>query len=137
MSKETRLCFLHIGAALGLGLLLYLFLRQNTYLHTILETVLHCEVPNIRCRTAHLRFAANWLGDFLWGYALCFALYRILSLFHHRLLGAVLAASALGVLLECLQKAQIISGTFDLLDILAEAAAAVLAAIIIKRSLSS
>ncbi len=135
MSKETRLCLLHIATALGLGLLLYLFLRQNTYLHTLLETVLHFEIPNIQRRTSYLRFAANWLGDFFWAYALCFALYRFLSPFQHRLLFAVLAASALGALLEYLQKAQILSGTFDPMDILAESVAAVFAAIIIKRSL--
>lgn len=137
MSKETRVCLLHIGVALSAGLLLYLLLRQNTYLHTILEAVFHFEFPNIRCRSALLQFAANWLGDFLWAYALCFALYRILSPFRRRLLLAVLSTTALGMLLEYLQKVQIISGTFDFLDIFAEAAAAVLAAIILKRSLSS
>lgn len=135
MSKETRLCLLHAVTALGLGLLLYLFLRQNTYLHTLLETVWHFEVPNILYRSSYLQFAANRLGDFLWAYALCFALYRLLSPFQHRLLFAVLAANALGALLEYLQKVQILSGTFDPLDILAESIAAVFAAIIIKRRL--
>lgn len=135
MSKETRLCLFHAVTALGLGLLLYLFLRQGTYLHTLSETVLHFEVPDILSRSSYLQFAANWLGDFLWAYALCFALYRLLSPFQHRMLFAILATSALGTLLEFLQKVQILSGTFDPLDILAESIAAVFAAIIIKRSL--
>lgn len=137
MSKETRICLWHSGIALGLGLFLYLFLRQNTYLHIILETIFHFRFPIVDDHAAHLQFAANWLGDFLWAYALCFALYRMLSPFRNRLLFAALTTSALGTLLEILQKAQIISGTFDPLDILAEATAAVLAANIIKRSLSS
>lgn len=137
MSKETRVCLWHSGIALGLGLFLYLFLRQKTYLHTILEATFRFQLPIVLHYAAPLQFAANWLGDFLWAYALCFALYRMLSPFRNRLLFAVLTTSALGTLLEILQKVQIINGTFDPLDILAEAAAAVLAAIIIKRSLSS
>ena len=131
MSKETRLCLLHSVTALGLGLLLYVFLRQNTYLHTLLEAVFRLDIPIPQYSAAHLQFVANWLGD-----ALCFALYRLLSPFPRRLLLAALAVIVLGAVLECLQKLKILSGTFDPLDIFTESVAAGLAAIIIKRSLS-
>ncbi len=135
MSKETRLCLLHSVTALGLGLLLYVFLRQNTYLHTLLETVFRLDIPIPQYSASHLQFVANWLGDFLWAYALCFALYRLLSPFPRRLLLAALAVIVLGAVLECLQKLKILSGTFDPLDIFTESVAAGLAAIIIKRRL--
>lgn len=124
MSRTTKFCLAHSAVALVLGLLFYLFTRQHTYLHAILQI---SGTPQLR-----IGALAGWLGDFLWSYALCFALYPIWRE-KKGILIAVIGTLALGVLLEILQKAHVIRGTFDLLDIFAEAVAAFTAAIIIKK----
>lgn len=126
MSQTTKLCLAHSAVALGLGLLFYLFTRQHTYLHAILHI---SDAPLLR-----IGAVTDWLGDFLWSYALCFALYPIWRE-KKGLHIAVIGTLTLGALLEILQKAHVIRGTFDLLDIFAEAAAGFTAAIIIKRSI--
>lgn len=134
MTKETRVYLLNISIALCIGLLLYLTTPQNTYIHTATESIFHRPFPTFRYDPVCMQLVRNWLGDFLWAYALCFALYRVLSPFRYTALLSTLGTVMLGSLLEFLQKAQMISGTFDYLDIIAETAAAILAMLIIKRS---
>lgn len=104
------------------------FLRRDTYLHAILG------IQGAVWSTGAV--IGGYLGDFLWSYALFFAVYWIWQDSGKRVTIALLTTIALGSVLELLQKIGIISGTFDIWDIFTEAVAALTAAIIItiKRS---
>ena len=74
----------------------------------------------------------NYIPDMLWGYSLVFAVYMIIdnNAASMRMLIYVLVFS---IFLELLQLLPTVPGTFDLLDMLVEGVAEILAVIIIKK----
>ena len=74
----------------------------------------------------------NFIPDMLWGYSLVFAVYMIIdnNAASMRMLIYVLVFSTF---LELLQLLPTVPGTFDLLDMLVEGVAEILAVIIIKK----
>lgn len=69
-------------------------------------------------------FLRNYAGDMLWAYALFITIAWITGDASERKL---LECVIFEVILECLQKSDIIAGTFDVYDILAEALATFMA----------
>ncbi len=114
---------------LCLGLAIYIFMKSGTYINTFLEFDFHYNP-----KTIVGVFIVNWFCDFLWSYALVFALYFVLSPFKKRLLLSCLLSVVLGHILEILQYANILSGTFDWWDIAIELIAVIMAMTIINKT---
>jgi hypothetical protein len=90
---------------------------------------------HITCMWANpivLRFVRNYMLDILWGYALVFALYFALGNNTAELWKIFIIAIAFSAAMETLQLTPIISGTFDVFDIMAEFFAETVAVFIIK-----
>lgn len=133
-NRRTAICLCNIAAALLAGALFYIFFRKGTYLHSFLQICFHTQPPFIRVDSPILAAICNHFGDFTWAYALCCALLMIFASGKYSAQLAVLSTTALGAGLELLQRTKIVSGTFDIADILAELSAALLAVIMIQRS---
>ena len=109
IKKLQRLYLTHAAVALSVGGIIYLLLRENTYLNDLfniygpLGSYVDCKIVNI------LRF---YIVDALWGYALVFSLATVL----HPIFAAICSA-VWGILWEFLQLKGVVSGTFDVFDI--------------------
>ena len=109
------------------GLAIYFFMKSGTFINTFSGIDFHY-VP----KTVLGLFIVNWFCDFLWAYALVFAVYTVLSPFKSKLLFSCVISVLLGLILEIMQGVNILSGTFDWWDIIIEFVAIVTATIILK-----
>lgn len=109
------------------GLAIYIFMKSGTFINTFSGVDFHY-IP----KTVFGLFIVNWFCDFLWAYALVFALYTVLSPFKSKLLFSCVISALLGLILEIMQGVNILSGTFDWWDIIIEFVAIVTATIILK-----
>ena len=119
----TILAYYLLNCALPIlfGTLIYIFFRQNTYIHKILG---YC--PQNIPSSKPIDFIRFYLPDALWAYSLTFALSFFL-----REMGSGCIAFGWGVLWELFQRYSIVPGTFDIVDILMYLAASCLAVMII------
>ena len=120
--------FSNIFLPLLTGLFIYLFVNKRAYISTIINIPLKINVKGLAGV-----FVKCWLCDMLWSYALTAALYLVLIPFRYRLILSATASFIVGVFLEGLQYFNIISGTFDVLDIIFELTAVLIAVYVIKR----
>lgn len=118
---------------LVLGLFVYLFIQKDTQIWRFFNMLFGVSFEAIVWDGFTYTFVVCWLCDILWSYALVFSLWLALRSYKNAVFISVLLAFVMGVAFELLQLFGIISGTFDLYDIILELIAAVLAAIIIKR----
>lgn len=128
-NKRKRQLFLIFNAILPLfcGLMIYIFLKSGTYINSLI----HIDF-NYHFKTVLGFFIINWFCDFLWSYALVFALYFVLLPFKNNLLISCVLSAFLGILLEILQGMNLLSGTFDWWDIIIEITAVIIATLVIK-----
>ena len=132
MSNKTKKYFFLISNAfvpLLLGLAIYVFMKNGTYINSFLGVEF-----NYSPKTVLGIFIANWFCDFLWSYALVFALYLVLSPFKNNLIFSCVTSALLGLILELLQGTNILSGTFDWWDIIIEIVAVIIALLILKKT---
>ncbi len=80
-----------------------------------------------------IRFIRNYMPDILWAYALVFVLYFVLGNSAARVKTTLLIALVFSTVMEVMQLFPIIPGTFDVMDILAEAIAVIIAVFVIKK----
>lgn len=120
--------------SLFLGLIIYMFMRSGTNFHFLLPDAIRNFLYGISGAvpdnfiTDFLRF---WFVDFLWGVSLTFALISVTTQATKKKFISVSCVSfAAGVLFEFAQLFSLVSGTFDVLDILMYAAASLLCAVI-------
>lgn len=125
--RKNVIIILNSVIALKIGLLIYIFMKDDTYINTF--THIHF---NYSPETYFEIFIINWFCDFLWGYALTFALYYVLSPFSHRRILSLVLTVVFGAILECLQAFDIIPGTFDWWDIAIEIIAVLIATVVLK-----
>lgn len=111
------------------GLAIYIFMKSGTFINTLSGVDFHY-IP----KTVFGLFIVNWFCDFLWAYALVFALYIVLSPFKSKLLFSCVISVLLGLILEILQGVNILSGTFDWWDIIIEIVAVIIAMSIINKT---
>ncbi len=111
---KKRCCYLiRAVISLCLGLCIYLFFRQGTYIHKILTISNGFWLSEINFFWDSLvRYA---LPDFLWGYALSMMLYA-LWLPKKKIYLISYVSASLGVMWEILQLLSIAKGTFDIID---------------------
>ena len=132
MSNKTKKILFLISNAfvpLLLGLAIYVFMKNGTYINSFLGVEF-----NYSPKTVLGIFIANWFCDFLWSYALVFALYLVLSPFKNNLIFSCVTSALLGLILELLQGTNILSGTFDWWDIITEIVAVIIALLILKKT---
>lgn len=130
-NKKKILFILNIIIPLFVGLLIYVFLKQGTYINVFLKK--YGISPYIAV-SDNLLFSIvkNWLCDFLWAYSLLFSINFALKKVKNSILLSAAITLFLGIALELLQKIGLMGGIFDFLDIAAESCAVLLAIIIIK-----
>ena len=112
-------------SALFIGACIYLFFRENTYFHNIVDRVIplpHLKIKKSIC----VDFLRYYMVDALWAYSLVFSL----SIFINEKT-AFLLAIAFGLAWEILQALNFVKGTFDFFDILMYLTASVFAVLII------
>ncbi len=80
-----------------------------------------------------LQLMRYYMLDVFWAYALVFALYFAIGNNAARVKKAFVIAVLFSTVMEVIQLSPIIPGTFDVIDILVEAAAEIFAALIIKK----
>lgn len=76
-----------------------------------------------------------YLPDVLWGYSLIFALFFLFDRDNKGLSGVAATAICFSVIMECVQIVPTVPGTFDVVDIVMEIAAEMLALYVIKRTM--
>lgn len=121
--KKYTFLFLNIFVPLILGFGIYVFMKKGTYINTFLKTDFDYYPKSFLGE-----FIVNWFCDFLWAYALAFALYFALSPFCYKVLISSVLTLFLGITLEFLQKSDVLSGIFDWWDIVAEIASIIISA---------
>ncbi len=135
-STRTRYLFygLNIAIPLFLGLYIYLALRTDTYISIIINRFLPLPVvPSSYFSRGILAFLRNFASDMLWAYSLGYAVMLVLGYSRKNILLATFLCVGFEVLLEFFQKTGLFHGTFDVFDILIEAAIICLALFLIKK----
>ena len=132
MKKKFAFYLLNIGIPLVIGLEIYLFCYRTTYINSVFTQVFDFSLPYIYYDNAFHRFITCWACDMFWAYSLTFALYLCFKTFKRPLIIASVTSSLFAIFIELLQINGTINGTFDILDILTEIVAILLAITIIK-----
>lgn len=105
-----KCCLFHSVLSLSFGFAIYLFFRDNTYIHRIIGQYL--SIPFLGDFDFFgIHFFRYYLVDGLWAYSLTFAL----SAFINQRTAAVIS-SLFGIWYEFLQMLHIVNGTFDFID---------------------
>lgn len=117
-----------------IGLLIYIFLRQDTYIHQFLNEEIQVYLYKIAFNADKYRFVSflkYYIVDYLWGAALTFSLCSVAANPNIKSAIAVSCVSfVLGTEFEIAQYFSVINGTFDWLDICMYATASFLCAVI-------
>ena len=118
--SKNLICLLNCVITLVSGVLIYALLRENTYINNFID------FPNTKASSVLIDFLRFYLVDALWAYALTFAL----SIFINEIFSGIIS-TAFGTLWELSQLCRIVSGTFDILDIIMYLSASTIAVLII------
>lgn len=120
------------AVCLILGLLIYIFMRSETHFHFIIPEEIRSfllSISNAVPDNFFTDFIRFWFVDFLWGASLTFALISVSAeATKKKFILASCISFAAGVLFEFAQLFSLVSGTFDVLDIVMYAAASLLCA---------
>lgn len=114
------------------GYIIYIFLRGDTIISRFTENLIGIRFAHTVRNSFPVSVIKNWGCDFLWAFSFTSALLYFLRHGNRRFFPASAICIVCGTVLELMQKYNVLSGTFDVGDICAEAAAAVIAAITIK-----
>lgn len=134
MRKKHIFLLINIVFPLIIGLAIYLICYKSTYINTTFNEIFGFTPPYFYSDNTFYRFISCWACDILWAYSLTFGLYLCFKDFKNPLVISSVLAVSLAVIMEILQAYDLISGTFDIWDIILEITAIILAVIIIKRS---
>ena len=129
--KRALVLLLHATIALTLGLAVYLIFRPDAAIARVIYRLLGVETAHFRFAAGKMAFIRFYSADFLWSYALTFAL-NIVSIETPGKTGAMFALSIfIGCMVELLQGVGIIIGTYDPKDIMIQICAALIAETIV------
>jgi len=130
--KERLFYLLNICLPLTLGALIYLALRPDTYIAYYLRCLFNLPTMTLVCGGVY-KFLRNYSSDILWAYSLMFAVFVVSNRSAKRLILTAALCIVFEISIEMCQYIGIIKGTFDILDVIAEIIATVVAFIIIKK----
>ncbi len=123
IKKTSIFCLLNSFLSLIIGIIIYAFLRKQTYFHSIFNLQVSSCANIEHWLLDFLRF---YLTDALWAYSLTSALF----IFNSPKISIILSIS-FGILWEIGQFFHFLRGTGDFIDILMYITASIIAAIII------
>ena len=121
--KNTHFYLWNILGSLLLGLVIYLILRPQSYISQAIYSVFPCGIGNAANQNGGhilLRLLNNFGPDMLWAYAMTFTVMLILGDGKRKWIQCACICMALETGTELMQKAGLLSGTFDPLDIAVE-----------------
>ena len=129
--KRAKVLLLHTSVALVLGLIVYLIFRPDAGIARLIYRIPGLNAPNITFAEGNGIFLRHYLADFLWAYALTISL-NLISIETPGKMGAMFALSLfVGCIVELLQGAGILFGTYDPMDIVIQICAAIIAEAIV------
>lgn len=136
MKKSDHLYILsNIIIPLFIGALLYYIMSPDVLFVKAIDTIIGRDIHEALFTetTGVIRFLRFYGLDILWGYAFVFSLYYILGNNTASLKNIFIIALMFSISMEMLQLTHFANGTFDLLDIIFEFLAELLAVFIIKK----
>ena len=132
--KKKAFCIFNIIFPLLVGAVIYWFTSTDVIfveaVRSIWRMSIHTGIGNIGGGT--VRLVRYYMSDILWAYALVFALYLAVGSNAARVKTAFVIAVVFSAVMEVIQFSPVIPGTFDVIDILVEATAEAIAALIIN-----
>lgn len=138
MKKTKRIIFLVANLVLPLvvGSIIYYIVSPNTLFVVRVDQILFDgrHLITFDLSNSVFRFCRNYLLDMLWSYALVYALYLAHNNNTVRLLRVFLIAFGFSTVMEFLQLTSLAKGTFDIIDIIVEFLAELIAVFIIKKT---
>ncbi|WP_026522899.1 hypothetical protein [Butyrivibrio sp. VCB2001] len=133
--KKKTFCIFNIIFPLLVGAVIYWFTSTDVIFVEAVRSIwgmsIHIGIGNIDGGLAWL--VRYYMSDILWAYALVFALYLAVGSNAARVKTAFVIAVVFSTVMEVIQLSPVIPGTFDVIDILVEATAEAIAALIIKK----
>lgn len=126
ITKNHRgICLVISATALVAGLLIYILLREDTYLHVFANAFFN--IKPLRFDNYFADFLKYYFVDFLWSYSLSFLLTAVSSkITLKKIFLIAVVSSILGLFFELAQLFSIVNGVFDLCDVGMYVAASVL-----------
>ena len=121
---KKRIYVLNICIPLTIGFIFYLLVRPDTILSKSIYKLLHMS-PSLPLYELFVKnivgcILINYLCDFLWAYALSWALFFIKDLYNYSAVRTVLYCIGTDCTMELLQVLDCADGTFDFYDILVQ-----------------
>lgn len=114
------------------GIIYYVLSPDVVFVEHIDSIIGYKNHLSILCgQSIYVKLLRNYFLDMLWAYALVFALYFIICNSKNGLLKSFLIAFSFSTIIEVLQLTYLIGGTFDVLDIMLQILAEVIAVLII------
>lgn len=134
MNRKT-IMFLHIICPITAGALIYCLAAPNVMFIKITEDFMGWEahMRMLPPDSVLLRLIRNYLPDMMWGYSLVFALFRIIGNTAASIWKVFWVAFPFSAVMEMVQKASFVPGTFDVFDIAVEFLTEIIAACIIYK----
>ena len=130
---ENGFIILNVVIPLALGLLIYLAgSREIVFIKLISVSLGYSSNEDMITGSFAAPGLRYYLPDMLWGYSLVFALFFVSGKEQPALFPVCILAGVFAAVMESLQLISAVPGTFDLMDIVVEIAAGLLAVFIIK-----
>ena len=134
-TSKKQYWILNITIPILVGFSIYLLWTSDTYVSSMVRALLRHfglpEIPLLRLSGPAARFARNHLCDMCWSYALVFSIALIQGFTGKDVICTVWICSGFSAAMEIAQYLHIVSGTFDILDIVLEIIACIFAGMMI------
>lgn len=134
--KKYKIVFLMFNICLPIliGIVIYYVISQDVIFVQKIDALFGREVHAIKTNidSVFLKYIRFYLLDILWGYSLVFALYFVTGNNTAELMKILKIAFVFSAIMEILQLTSIVKGTFDVIDIIMELLAEIIAVFIIK-----
>lgn len=117
-----------------IGIVIYYVISPDVIFVQKIDALFGREVHAIKTNidSVFLKYIRFYLLDILWGYSLVFALYFVTGNNTAELMKILKIAFVFSAIMEILQLTSIVKGTFDVIDIIMELLAEIIAVFIIK-----
>lgn len=115
------------------GLIVYLILKPSAYVSELIIDIFGLRQLNIQTSDNwFLSIIRNYLCDFLWAFSLTAAISLLYYDNRFRSAISVLICLIVGIIIELMQLLGVISGTFDIVDLIVQSIGSILSIIISK-----
>ena len=133
--KKKAFCIFNIIFPLLVGAVIYWFTSTDVIFVEAVRSIWGTPIfmENAYTEGGFLKIMRYYMLDVFWAYALVFALYFAIGNNAARVKTAFVIAVVFSTVMEVIQLSPVIPGTFDVIDILVEATAEAIAALIIKK----